>query len=124
MTTPLPLERLRSSPTAWRFEGHHDAGDTPVDASFYVTRTPPGGGVELHVHPYSEVFFLESGRAEYLVGEERLAVSAGHVVVVPPDTPHRYENVGEEPLLQFSVHDVGTMVQRGPTTSHPNPPRS
>jgi len=31
------------------------------------------------------------------------------VVVVPPETPHRFENTGEETLRQVSIHDAGEM---------------
>ena len=113
MTVPIPLDELRIGPTAFRFEGdrHAPEGAGPVDLSFFMVRTAPGGGPGLHVHPYAEVFILQSGQAEYVVGDERLDVTAGHVVVVPPNTPHRYRNTGDEPLLQVSVHDAGRMVQ-------------
>jgi mannose-6-phosphate isomerase-like protein (cupin superfamily) len=107
----LPLEALRSSPTAYRFEGAGGELGAPADVSFFLVHTPPGGGPGLHTHPYAEVFVLQAGTAEYVVGDETVRVEAGHVLVVPPDTPHRYTNVGDEPLLQFSVHDAGTMVQ-------------
>ncbi len=111
MTAPLPLTDLRSSPTAFRFEGHRHAGDVDVDVSFFVTNTPPGMGTDLHTHPYAEVFILQAGRARYTVGDEQLDVSPGHVVVVPPETPHGYLNIGDEPLLQVCIHDGGTMSQ-------------
>ena len=107
MPTVHALADLATSPTAFRFEGGPDG----ADISFFVTRTLPGRGSSLHTHPYSEVFVLLEGEATYTVGDERLSLAAGHVAVVPPDTPHRYENTGDVPLLQVSVHDGGTMVQ-------------
>ena len=55
----LDLADLAVSPTAALFEGHPRAG---VDASIFVTRTPPARAVELHVHPYAETFLLLEGR--------------------------------------------------------------
>ena len=107
----LPLEALRSSPTAYRFEGARGDLGAAADLSFFLVHTPPGGGTDLHLHPYAEVFVLQAGTAEYVVGDETLRVGPGHVLMVPPDTPHRYTNVGDEPLLQFSVHDAGTIEQ-------------
>lgn len=102
-----PLEGLRVSPTACLFQG--DA--TAVDASFFVTDHPPGGGPVLHVHPYSEVFLVQEGVAEFTAGDDRSRVEAGHVVVVPPDTPHRFENVGDGPLRMVSIHPSPTLCQ-------------
>ena len=39
-----------------------------------------------------------------LCAEEELTVGAGHVVVVPAQTPHRFEAVGDEVLRVVSVH--------------------
>jgi len=33
------------------------------------------------------------------------------MLVVPPDTPHGFRNVGEVPLLVVSVHERGTLRQ-------------
>jgi mannose-6-phosphate isomerase-like protein (cupin superfamily) len=31
-------------------------------------------------------------------------VSAGEIVVIPPDTPHRFVNSGDGPLRQVDIH--------------------
>jgi mannose-6-phosphate isomerase-like protein (cupin superfamily) len=105
---PLNLADLATSPTAALFEGEPRAG---VDASMFVTRTPPGRAVELHVHPYSEVFLLLRGRGRWTVGEEVVDLEPDQMVVVPPDTRHGFRNIGDEPLLVVSVHERGTVVQ-------------
>ena len=33
------------------------------------------------------------------------------VLVVPPDTPHGFRNIGDVPLLVLSVHERGTLRQ-------------
>jgi mannose-6-phosphate isomerase-like protein (cupin superfamily) len=33
------------------------------------------------------------------------------MLVVPPDTPHGFRNIGDEPLLVVSVHESGTLDQ-------------
>ncbi len=103
------LAELRTSPTAALFEGHPRAG---VDASVFVTRTPPGKAVDLHVHPYAETFLLLVGRGRWTVGEEVAELGPDELVVVPPDTPHGFRNLGDEPLLVVSVHERGTLRQR------------
>jgi mannose-6-phosphate isomerase-like protein (cupin superfamily) len=108
MSDPIDLSALEFSKTAWLFEGRKQA-DT--DISMFITRTPPGRAVELHVHPYSETFLLLEGQGRWTRGDEAIEVRPEQMVVVPPDTPHGFRNVGDEPLLVVSVHDNGTVVQ-------------
>lgn len=99
MAKVIPLADLVSSPTAALFEGGEDA---PL--SIFVTTPPPGRGPVLHTHPYPEVFVVEEGQAVFTAGDERVPVTAGHIVVVPAETPHRFENNGEGSLRVLSVH--------------------
>jgi mannose-6-phosphate isomerase-like protein (cupin superfamily) len=107
-STLLPLADLRSSPTAWLFEGRRRAG---VDLSLFVTSTPPGGGPDLHVHPCPEVFLVQEARARFTIGDGERAVEAGHVLVIPAGTPHRFENVGEDTLGVVGMHPGGEVRQ-------------
>jgi mannose-6-phosphate isomerase-like protein (cupin superfamily) len=104
----LELSDLALGPTASLFEGFPRAG---VDVSIFVTRTPPGRAVELHVHPYAETFLLLEGRGRWTRGEETVELQPEGMLVVPPDTPHGFRNVGEVPLLVVSVHERGTLRQ-------------
>lgn len=111
MTPPAyraSLDQLAVSPTACLFEGHARAG---VDACIFVTRTPPGSAVDLHVHPYAETFVLLAGRGRWTAGDEVHELAPEDLIVVPPDTPHGFRNVGDEPLLVVSVHERGTLEQ-------------
>jgi mannose-6-phosphate isomerase-like protein (cupin superfamily) len=104
----LELSDLARGPTAFLFEGFPRAG---VDVSIFVTRTPPGRAVELHVHPYAETFLLLAGRGRWTRGEETIELGPEGMLVVPPDTPHGFRNVGDVPLLVVSVHERGTLRQ-------------
>ena len=75
-------------------------------------RTPPGKGVGLHVHPYAETFVLLEGHGRWTAGDETVDLRPDQILVVPPETPHGFENTGDAPLLVVSVHDSGTMQQR------------
>ena len=108
MTYVRALSEMRTSPTACLFEGRDEAG---VEVSVFVTDTPPGKGPPLHVHPYPEVFVVSAGEATFTVGEEELRVGAGHVVVVPAETPHGFKNFGEIELHVVSVHPHGEVEQ-------------
>jgi mannose-6-phosphate isomerase-like protein (cupin superfamily) len=104
----LELSDLALGPTAFLFEGFPRAG---VDISIFVTRTPPGRAVELHVHPYAETFLLLAGRGRWTRGEETVELEPEGMLVVPPDTPHGFRNVSDVPLLVVSVHERGTLRQ-------------
>ena len=89
------------SPTAALWEGGKHAG---TDTSIFVVRTPPGGFVELHTHPYSETFVLRRGAALFTVGDERFEAVGGQVLVVPAFTPHKFEKIGDETLESVHIH--------------------
>ena len=103
------LADMEVSPTAALLEG---AELSPhVDTSIFVTRTPPGKSVELHVRTYAETFILLAGRGRWTCGERVVELEPNGVVVVPPDTPHGFRNIGEEPLLVVSTHERGRIEQ-------------
>lgn len=109
MARVLDLESMRSSETACLFEGaKHGDG---MAGSMFVTTPPPGRGPDLHVHPYAEVFLVELGEATFTVGDEEIVTAAGQVVVVPPETPHRFENTGSATLRVVSFHPSPEVVQ-------------
>ena len=105
MATVIPLADLRFSPTAALFEG----GELGV--CVFVTRYERGRGPQLHVHPYPEIFVVETGTARFTAGTEELVVEARHIVVVPADTPHGFANPADDVLRVVSVHPSGEVVQ-------------
>lgn len=59
--------------------------------SIILTRLDRAGdGPALHRHPYSETFVVRVGRVAFSDGTSTIVAEAGQVVVVPPDTPHRF----------------------------------
>jgi mannose-6-phosphate isomerase-like protein (cupin superfamily) len=106
MATIIPFEELQFSPTARLFQGQDE-----VDVSIFVTRYDRGKGVQLHMHPYPEVFVVHAGTARFTVGDEELTVEAGHFVIAPAETPHRFEGAGDDALQVVSVHPSGTVQQ-------------
>src|SRR3954469_22814638 len=102
------LDDMKFSPTAALFEGLPRAG---LGISVFVVRTPPGKGVELHVHPYAETFLLLEGRGRWTAGDDVVELEPEGMLVVPPDTPHGFRHTGDVPLLVVSVHERGTMRQ-------------
>ena len=77
-------------------------GDVPF--SVILVHTRPGGGPAVHRHPYPEVFIVEAGEATFVLGDERVVVSEGHVVVGPSNVPHGFTNTGEGELRITAIH--------------------
>ena len=122
MTQVHAIEDLTAGPRAKLFEGaRHGDG---VELSFFVTNTPPDRGPPLHVHPNAEVFMVEQGQATFTIGEQEVVLSAGDVVMVPPETPHRFQNTGADTLTIVSMQPSSEVHQAnvppgGPTRSAP-----
>jgi mannose-6-phosphate isomerase-like protein (cupin superfamily) len=65
---------------------------------------PQGGETAEHYHPRAEeLYYFVAGAGRMRLGEEGKAeeadVVAGDCVVIPPGTPHKLWNRGEEPLV-------------------------
>ena len=72
--------------------------------SFFEGNLPPGKGPGLHKHPYPETCIVLSGQAAMVVDGEKITVGAGDIVVIGPETPHRFTAVGDERLDMVCVH--------------------
>jgi mannose-6-phosphate isomerase-like protein (cupin superfamily) len=88
------------------FEGGDELG-----VSIFVTNHQRGQGPQLHLHPYPEVFVVHAGTAQFTVGDDVLEVPAGHIVIAPAETPHRFECAGDDPLRVVTVHPSGSVQQ-------------
>ena len=106
MATVTSIGDLRLSATAALFEGREQA---PV--SIFVTEYSRGQGPDLHLHPYPEVFVVQTGTATFTAGDEQLTVPAGNIVVVPEQTPHGFKCSGDDKLRVVSVHPSPTVQQ-------------
>lgn len=87
--------------STFEFEGFHYPG---TDVSFIWVDMPPGGMVRLHKHPYQEIFIVQEGVSTFLVGSSTLEAHAGQVILVSPDTPHKFMNAGNVQLRQVDIH--------------------
>jgi mannose-6-phosphate isomerase-like protein (cupin superfamily) len=83
------------------FEGQpYGAGVSVIVVSTDVE----GAGPRLHRHPYPETFVIRGGRARFTVGDQTLIGTAGQVIVVPADTPHKFAAMGPDRLEMVDVH--------------------
>jgi quercetin dioxygenase-like cupin family protein len=97
----IDQSRLPFSVIAREFVGDDHGG---VGISILFVDAPPGRGPGMHRHAYEEIIIVQEGRGTFTSGDEEREVRAGEVVVVPPDTPHRFVNSGDGPLRQIDIH--------------------
>lgn len=63
-----------------------------------------GAGPALHRHPYDETFVIRRGEAEFVVADQVMVGRAGQIIVVPPQTPHKFAKTGSERLEMVNIH--------------------
>ena len=107
MGTIIDLDDLSPSEHSHEFVGA-EHGDVPF--SVILVHSQPGVGPKVHRHPYAEVFIVESGEATFTLGDDTVVVSAGHVVVGPPDIPHGFTNTGAGELRLVAIHGAPRFI--------------
>jgi mannose-6-phosphate isomerase-like protein (cupin superfamily) len=89
-----------TQPAEWladieRFHGEWEGGDYGADICVIANHIDgPGRGPKLHKHPYTETFVIRSGRGLFTVGDRKIEARTGQILVVPANTPHKFENLG------------------------------
>ena len=106
MATVIARETLPHSATAYQFQGEQFGA---VGVSFFIVDAPPGGGPNLHTHPYTEVFVINEGTLTFTVGDETIEANAGQTVIVPPGTPHKFANTGTTHARHIDIHTANAM---------------
>ena len=79
----------------WIMEGFKHGFDL---TSVIVTETAPQGGPPLHTHHTEEVHVLPECRLAYIMGESTFEVTGPCIVNIPPEIPHTFLNIGEQPV--------------------------
>ena len=70
-------------------------GKVAREVTVFYERIAPGDEIPLHKHTIAEVFFLDEGRVDARLGENRETIGPGAVVFVPAGQEHGFRNVGE-----------------------------
>ncbi|SDB48215.1 cupin domain-containing protein [Bauldia litoralis] len=112
-----PADQKRFENGTVAFEGRPYGGGV----SIFLVDAAPGDGPVLHVHPYSETWVLHAGRARMLVDGKEILAEAGDIVVVPPDTPHRFISLGPARLEITCIHASDHFIQRDLEDADGNP---
>jgi mannose-6-phosphate isomerase-like protein (cupin superfamily) len=81
------------------------------DISCFLVDNEPGAGPDLHRHPYSETWFVRSGTARITADGEDIEAGPGDIIVVTPETPHKFKNIGTERLEIICIHASPRIIQ-------------
>jgi mannose-6-phosphate isomerase-like protein (cupin superfamily) len=108
--TPVAPKKLHKP--LWVLGEHVDqklaSRDTAGAYNVATITTRPGGGPPSHVHTdCDEIFYVEAGRYEFLVGDRTIVGHAGTTVYVPSGTMHRFKNVGLAKARLLAIHTPG-----------------
>jgi mannose-6-phosphate isomerase-like protein (cupin superfamily) len=99
---------LEPSPTGTvQFEGQGYGSEV----SFFLVDNEPGNGPGLHRHPYSETWIVRSGKALFTADGRDVEAGPGDILVVGPETPHKFKNVGDGLLELVCIHASPVMIQ-------------
>src|SRR5829696_10054139 len=79
--------------------------------SFFLVYNEPGAGPDLHRHPYSETWIVRSGTARMTADGQDIQAGSGDIMVVGPETPHKFKNMGHERLEIICVHSSPRIIQ-------------
>jgi quercetin dioxygenase-like cupin family protein len=74
-----------------------NGADTGGLFTMYVEEHDPGAGIPLHVHTKEdEVFQIQKGQVEFVVGDTTQILGPGDIAFGPKNIPHSWKNVGSE----------------------------
>ena len=100
-------DQERAANGTLRFEGQdHGSG-----VSLFLVNNQPGEGPDLHKHPYSETWIVRLGKGLFTADGEELEAGPGDILVVGPETPHKFKNVGTDRLDIVCIHDSPWIIQ-------------
>lgn len=105
----IPAGELHASPKGTTvFEGKDYGSGVSM---FIINYHEVGEGPVLHKHPYPETWMIRAGRARFTAGDQELEAGAGDMMVVNPETPHMFKNLGPENLDIICIHPSPVFIQ-------------
>jgi mannose-6-phosphate isomerase-like protein (cupin superfamily) len=102
---PDEQERTPTGTVRWEGEAYGSG------VSLFLVNNQPGEGPDLHRHPYSETWIVRSGAVRFTADGEDTEAGPGDIVVVGPETPHKFKNTGSGRLELVCVHASPRIIQ-------------
>ena len=101
----MPLINASDLPT-----GNLRGADHGATISVILDHSEPGNGPRLHKHTYDETWVVIDGDLTFQAGDQHYQAGPGDIVIVPPDTPHKFTNNGPGRAHLVCIHANPTFV--------------
>jgi mannose-6-phosphate isomerase-like protein (cupin superfamily) len=95
----MPVIKANGLPT-----GNVRGAEHGASVSLILDHSEPGEGPRLHRHPYDETWVVIDGNLTFQAGDEQLDAGPGDIVLVPPETPHKFTNQGPMRANLVCIH--------------------
>src|SRR5438876_1267522 len=102
MDAPLPIDWNRLPWEAVR-EGVERKVCNGARTTMAMHRVSATAVTTEHSHPEEQILYVLSGRVRYSIEATTYALQAGDVLVLPSNTMHRGQTVGDEPAVTLDV---------------------
>ena len=73
-----------------------------------VCEVPPGAKLDAHYHAEHEVYYVQHGSGDVLLGKKIIAVEPGSCIYVPGNLTHGIRNQGETTLTLLWIFPTDT----------------
>jgi mannose-6-phosphate isomerase-like protein (cupin superfamily) len=90
--------------------GNLTGADHGATVSLILDNSEPGHGPRLHRHPYDETWVVQEGNLTFQLGDERIRVGVGDIIIAPPEVPHKFTNDGPGRSSMVCIHANPVMV--------------
>ncbi len=101
-------ERIARHPHGGRVIIHSLAEETGGALGMWETFSAPGTGPTRHTHTReTEVFRVIVGSYRFWCGDEQIDAPVGTTIVLPPNIPHQWRNVGKVPGRMMGIVTPG-----------------
>ncbi len=81
----------------------------------FEVSTTPGFGPPLHAHDYRELFYVLDGKYEFTLDRggqlETIVGGPGTTIAIPPNVPHTFKNVTDQPARLLFVHQPAALEE-------------
>ena len=84
-------------------DGVYQKAFTGECATLAMHKLEPQHEPRPHKHIYEQIVYIMSGTTDFHVGDEVLRLTAGGMLVVPPNVMHHAEVVGDEDVLNLDI---------------------
>lgn len=84
--------------------GNLEGAEHGATISLILDNSEPGHGPRLHRHPYDETWLVIAGNLTFTAGDDEFQAGPDDIVIVPPDTPHKFVNTGPANAHLICIH--------------------